>query len=195
MFIRRPPHWRAVATHQTPPCALQYSPFALSIVHHPRSSPREYSPTRHLHFDPEPRCRRLRLVGPQRRHRGRSARIADGFRRARRKPFRYRHQRDATDTTPQHQPPQHQPPRRPSLQQRPPPGRLNRRSCRPRPNKSPAGRRHRSSRCSSSPSANGKETSFTSRLVAAPDGFHYIVAGSRVLLWRLTDDRARARVP
>ncbi len=33
-----------------------------------------------------------------------------------------------------------------------------------------------------------KETSFTSRLVAAPDGSHYIVAGSRVLLWGLTAD-------
>jgi hypothetical protein len=33
-----------------------------------------------------------------------------------------------------------------------------------------------------------KETSFTSRLAAAPDGSHYIVAGSRVLLWPLHGD-------
>jgi hypothetical protein len=33
-----------------------------------------------------------------------------------------------------------------------------------------------------------KKTSFTSRLAAAPDGSHYIVAGSRVLLWPLTTD-------
>ena len=50
-----------------------------------------------------------------------------------------------------------QPPRRRSFRQPPPPRRLNRRSCRPRPSKSPAGRRHRLSRCSSSPSANGKK--------------------------------------
>lgn len=33
-----------------------------------------------------------------------------------------------------------------------------------------------------------RETSFTSRLAAAPDGSHFIVAGSRVLLWSLTAD-------
>ncbi|HEY4309680.1 MAG TPA: hypothetical protein VGN12_09545 [Pirellulales bacterium] len=33
-----------------------------------------------------------------------------------------------------------------------------------------------------------KKTSFTSRLAAALDGTHYLVAGSRVLLWSLTDD-------
>lgn len=33
-----------------------------------------------------------------------------------------------------------------------------------------------------------KQTSFTSRLAAAPDGSHFIVAGSRVLLWPLTGD-------
>jgi WD40 repeat protein len=33
-----------------------------------------------------------------------------------------------------------------------------------------------------------KETSFTSRLAAAPDGAHFIVVGSRVLLWPLTAD-------